>query len=96
MNKTKMCQDLKSTSTFVISNVDDENMKGLKGNQKISCKISTSLLSQVIFLSSSSSLIKEVSEMILKTTSTIHGKTSNDISTRSEYNKSNIELTYCI
>ena len=35
MNKTKMCQDLKSTSTFVISNVDDENMKGLKGNQKL-------------------------------------------------------------
>ena len=34
--------------------------------------------------------------MILKTTSTIHGKTSNDIFTRSEYNKSNIELTYCI
>ena len=35
MNKTKMYQHLESTSTFVISNVDDENMKGLKENQKL-------------------------------------------------------------
>lgn len=50
-----------------------------KRKPKIICKTASSLLSRVIFLSWSSSLIKEVNEMILKTTSIIHRKTSNDI-----------------